>query len=100
MSGKIEDMKSMGWPMATVVAAAVLVMGALALFDKDIDRALNAIIFLLMALGYAELREIKSNTNGVNTKLLEELAEHRRNQARVTDRALESQPLNPPTEQK
>jgi hypothetical protein len=86
-------MKSMSWPMAAIVIASVLVVGGLALFDKDVNAALNAIIFLLMALGYAELREIKSNTNGSNAKLIEELAEYRRNQARITDKALESQPL-------
>lgn len=98
LSGKIQVMKSMPWPIAVVVATAILVIGALALFERDVSAVSNAILMLLVALGYAELREIKSNTNGTNTKMLEELSEYRRTQARITDRALESQPLTPPEE--
>lgn len=96
----IKDMKSMPWPLALVVTVTILVIGGLAMADKDINVVMNAILFLLMALGYAELREVKTNTNGNNTKLLEELAEYRRNQARMTDRAFDAQPtIHPPPEQ-
>lgn len=98
LSGKIEVMRSMPWPVAIVTATAILVIGALALFERDVSAVSNAILMLLVALGYAELREIKSNTNGTNTKMMEELAEYRRAQSRITDRALESQPLSPPEE--
>lgn len=74
----IEDMKSMPWPLALVVTVTVLVIGVLAVLDKDVNVVMNAILFLLMALGYAELREVKSNTNGTNTKLMQELTETRR----------------------
>ena len=86
----------MPWSLAMVVTVTILVIGTLAILDKDINVVMNAILFLLMALGYAELREVKSNTNGNNTKLLEELAEYRRDNSRMTERAFESQP--PPTE--
>ena len=98
LSGKIEVMRSMPWPVAIVTATAILVIGVLALFERDVSAVSNAILMLLVALGYAELREIKSNTNGTNTKMMEELAEYRRAQSRITDRALESQPLSPPEE--
>lgn len=92
MSGKIEDMKSMPWPLALVVTTAIIVIGALAMFNRDVNAVSNAILMLLVALGYAELREIKSNTNGNNTKMLDELAEYRRAQSRITERAFDSTP--------
>lgn len=100
--GKIQDMKNMTWPMAVVTGLALLVIGVTALMEKDVSAVSSAMLFLLVALGYAELREIKSNTNGNNNSLMEqnralieELGEYRRNAARITDRALESQPLPP-----
>lgn len=96
VSGKIHVMRSMPWPVALVVSTAILVIGALALFEKDINGVSNAILMLLVALGYAELREIKTNTNGNNARMMEELAEYRRAQNRITDKALDSPPLNPP----
>jgi hypothetical protein len=68
----IEDMKTMPWPLALVVTVSILVIGTLAILDKDVNVVMNAILLLLMALGYAELREVKSNTNGTNTKLMED----------------------------
>lgn len=91
----IDDMKSMPWPLALVVTVTVLVIGVLAVLDKDVNVVMNAILFLLMALGYAELREVKSNTNGTNTKLMEELSQTRR-ESRMRDRAQDSPPPNPP----
>jgi hypothetical protein len=83
----IKDMKTMPWPLALVVTVSILVVGTLAILDKDVNVVMNAILLLLMALGYAELREVKSNTNGTNTKLMEdnsklkeELFETRRSQ--------------------
>lgn len=91
----IEDMKSMPWPLALVVTVTVLVIGVLAVLDKDVNVVMNAILFLLMALGYAELREVKSNTNGTNTKLMEELSETRRD-SRMRDRTQDAPHPNPP----
>jgi hypothetical protein len=71
-SAMIKDMKSMPWSLALVVTVTVLVIGTLAILDKDVNVVMNAILFLLMALGYAELREVRSNTNGTNTKLMED----------------------------
>jgi hypothetical protein len=96
LSAKIEDMKNLSWPMALVLSLVVVVIGTLAFVGKDVRTVSDAILFILVALGYAELREIKSNTNGNNTKMLEELAEYRRQAARLTDKALESAPLVPP----
>lgn len=70
----ISDMKTMPWTLALVVTVSILVIGTLAILDKDINVVMNAILLLLMALGYAELREVKSNTNGTNTKLMEDNA--------------------------
>lgn len=71
-SAMIKDMKTMPWPLALVVTVSILVIGTLAILDKDVNVVMNAILLLLMALGYAELREVKSNTNGTNTKLMED----------------------------
>lgn len=91
----IDDMKSMPWPLALVVTVTVLVIGVLAVLDKDVNVVMNAILFLLMALGYAELREVKSNTNGTNTKLMQELTETRRD-SRMREWSHENPPPHPP----
>lgn len=95
-SAMIKDMKSMPWPVALVVSITILVVGVLAMFDKDVQVVMNAVILLLMALGYAELREVRSQTNGNTNKQNEELAAWRRTMTDFTTRALESQPLSPP----
>lgn len=92
----------MSWPLAAIVIVLICVIGAVALVKADVEGVSTAIITVLIALGLAELREIKSQTNGSNDTLmrqnqalLNELSEYRRNAARITDRALESQPLPP-----
>lgn len=83
----------MPWPLALVVTVTILVIGVLAVLDKDVNVVMNAILFLLMALGYAELREVKSNTNGTNTKLMQELTATR---SQMWERAHETPPPQPP----
>jgi hypothetical protein len=96
-------MRNVTWPLAAIVIALIGVIGAVALAKDDVSAVSGAIITVLIALGLAELREIKSQTNGnnqtlmvQNKALLDELAEYRRSNARITDRALESAPLGPP----
>lgn len=93
----------MPWSLASMVIAVVIVIGIVALFDKDISAVSNTILTLLVALGLAELREIRTQTNGSqsslldqNRKLMDELAHYRREAARITDRALDSAPLAAP----
>lgn len=93
-SAKIKDMKTMPWPMALVVCITIVTIGVLAVFDKDVNTVVNAILFLLMALGYAELREIKSQTNGNTASKDLELAATRRANEELIKRLLESPPLN------
>jgi len=88
--------------MAVMVSVTVMVIGAVALWDRDIGAVSNVILMLLVALGLAELREIKTQTNGSQSSLLEqnkalldELAQYRRDATRITDKALESGPLVP-----
>lgn len=88
--------------MAIMVSVAMLVIGAVAIFDRDVTAVSGAILTLLLALGLAELREIKTSTNGntsalmeQNRALMQELAQYRRDSVRITDRALESAPLMP-----
>lgn len=95
ISGKIEDMKAMSWPLAMVVTAAITVIGLLGLFQRDVAAASAAIMTLLLALGFAELREIKTNTNGTNAKMMEELTEYRRASARNFQTALENPAIAP-----
>jgi hypothetical protein len=85
-----------------MVSVAILVIGATALLDRDVAGVSAAITTILIALGLAELREIKTSTNGNTTALMEqnkalmaELAQYRRDSATFTNRALESQPLLP-----
>lgn len=95
-------MRNVNWPLAAIVISLIGVIGAVALVKGDVNAVSTAIITVLIALGLAELREIKSQTNGnnqtlmdQNKALMDELSEYRRNAARITDRALESQPLPP-----
>lgn len=101
-SGKIRVVRNVSWPLAIMVIAVVTVVGVVAVMDKDVTAVSSAILMLLIALGLAELREIKSNTNGSNNtlmeqnrKLMDELGQYRREAARMTDRAFESAPLAP-----
>lgn len=89
LSAKLQDMKSLSWPLAAVAITAMVVIGALAVMEKDIQTVSNVILLLLLSLGIAELREIKSNTNGTNTRMMDELAQNRRTQERILDKALE-----------
>ena len=93
----------MTWPLAIMVSVAMLVIGVTVVMDKDVSHVTEAIITILIALGLAELREIKSQTNGnqntlmeQNKALMNELAQYRRDAASITNRALDSQPLTPP----
>lgn len=95
ISGKIEDMKAMSWPLAMVATSAILVIGVLAFFNRDVTAVSSAIITLLLALGIAELREIKSNTNGTNAKIMNELTESRRAQAQNFQTALANPAVTP-----
>lgn len=95
ISGKIEDMKAMSWPLAMVVTTAIIVIGLLGLFQRDVAAVSAAIMTLLLALGFAELREIKTNTNGTNAKMMEELTEYRRSSARNFQTALENPAVAP-----
>lgn len=91
----ISDMKTMPWTLALVVTVSILVIGTLAILDKDVNVVMNAILLLLMALGYAELREVKSNTNGTNTKLMEDNSKLKE-ELYETRRTQETPPLPPP----
>lgn len=104
----------MSWPLALMVSIAMLVIGTTAVLDRDVAAVSGAIVTLLIALGLAELREIKTNTNGNNNQLLEqnreqnnllqeqnkalmaEIAQYRRDALNITNRALESAPLVAP----
>lgn len=83
-----------------MVIALILVIGTVAVLDRDVAAVSSAILTVLVALGLAELREIKSQTNGNNNTLMEqnralmlELAQYRRDAATITNRALDSAPL-------
>jgi hypothetical protein len=83
-----------------MVIALILVIGTVAILDRDVAAVSSAILTVLVALGLAELREIKSQTNGNNNTLMEqnrvlmqELAQYRRDAATITTRALDSAPL-------
>jgi hypothetical protein len=83
-----------------MVIAAITVIGTVALLDRDVAAVSSAILTVLVALGLAELREIKSQTNGnsntlmeQNRVLMQELAQYRRDAANITNRALDSAPL-------
>lgn len=95
-------MRNVSWPLALMVTVAILVIGATALLDRDVAGVSAAITTVLIALGLAELREIKTSTNGntsalmeQNKALMQELAQYRRDSASITNRALESAPLVP-----
>lgn len=95
-SVKIKDMKNMPWPLAMVVTVTILVIGVLAAMDKDFSAVVTAILLLLGALGYAELREIKNQTNGITAAADRERTAARLAQEDLIKRLLESPALNPP----
>ena len=88
ISAKIEDMKSLPWPLAAVAIAAIAVIGTLAMFDKDVSATANIILLVLMALGIAELREIKSNTNGTNNRILDNSERLQERHDKLMDRVI------------
>ena len=92
-SAKIDDMK-ISWPLAMVTTVAITVMGVLAMFDKDVNAFIGAILLLLGALGVAELREIKNQTNGINTAADRERTAVRLAQEDLIKKLLESPALN------
>lgn len=67
----------MSWPTAIVVTVALVVMGVLAIFGVDTSNLTWVLLSVLGGLGVGELKAIKEQTNGSNTKLLEEVAQHR-----------------------
>jgi hypothetical protein len=86
-----------------MVSMAIAVIGVTAVLDRDVAAVSGAITTVLIALGLAELREIKASTNGnqdalmqQNRALMAELAQYRRDASRVTDRAMSSPALPPP----
>lgn len=100
VSAKIQDMKNMPWPMAFVIGTAILVIGVLAALEKDFNGVVSAILLLLVALGYAELREIKNQTNGNTANRDLEIAATRRANEELIRTLLASQPISstPPPE--
>jgi hypothetical protein len=97
-SGKIDDMK-MTWPLAIVVGIALLVIGAITMFGQgDASIVVSVISLLVNAMLYGELREVKSQTNGSTSRLLEELASYREQQQKITTQALNSPALPPARE--
>lgn len=85
----------MSWPLAIMVSVAMLVIGTTALLNKDVAAVTGSILTLLIAFGVAELREIKTNTNGSNEKLMSqnqalmtELTESRQNQQQMMAKML------------
>ena len=103
LSVKIEDMRSLSWPLAAVAITAMVVIGVLAMWDKDVAAISGAITTVLLVLGIAELKEIKTQTNGTSTRMLDELAASRRTQERITDKALSNSgaitPVSPAPEE-
>jgi hypothetical protein len=100
----INFMRTVSWPLAVMVTVAMLVIGTTALFGRDVAAVSGAIITVLLALGIAELREIKAQTNGnqdammqQNRALMSELGQYRRDASRVTDMAFSSSPLVTPS---
>lgn len=95
LSGKIEDMK-MTWPLASVVIVALLVVGIIQWKGGQTSDVLTIVSVVMNAIMFAELREVKANTNGNVTRLMDEMASYRMQQNRITTQALQSPPLAPP----
>jgi hypothetical protein len=69
--GKVD--RGMAWPVVTIVAIVTLVTGGLIAFDKDATTLLvlvsAVVVPVLAAFGISELRTLKSNTNGMSTRM-------------------------------
>lgn len=85
----------MNWPLAFMVSVAMIVIGTAAFLNKDVAAVTGSILTMLIAFGVAELREIKTSTNGNTDKLLQqnqalmaELAQYRQNQQHMMSQML------------
>ena len=74
----------MPWPTAIVVSVALVVIGALSVIGSDTSDLMLIVVSVLGGMGVSELRAVKDNTNGSNTRLMEELAATRELLARAT----------------
>lgn len=94
-SGKIDDMK-MTWPFAIVVGIALIVAGVVTIRGGDTSDILTIVSLLINAVLLAEMREVKTQTNGNTSRMFEELAMYRRQAQDITNRALSSPALPEP----
>jgi len=63
----------MPWPTAIVVSVALLVIGTLSVLGADTSDLMLIVVSVLGGMGVSELKAVKDNTNGNNTRLMDEL---------------------------
>jgi hypothetical protein len=66
----------MSWPTAVVVCVAIIVIGALGVLGVDTNAITWVLVTVVGGLGVGELRAIKEQTNGTQSKLMEQAAKH------------------------
>lgn len=89
----------MTWPLAAVIVSALVAVVVTQVYGGTTNDILLIILTVLGAMNAAELREVKSNTNGGLTRLMEENANYRRQLADITNQALNSPALGTPQAQ-
>lgn len=93
-----QNMRAVSWQMTIIICVVVGGVVATGILEKDITSVGAIILTLLIALGVAELKEIKTNTNGASIakdehiqRLNEELTQYRLRDAELVAKFMEVQ---------
>lgn len=93
-----QNMRAVSWQMTIIICVVVGGVVATGILEKDITSVGAIILTLLIALGVAELKEIKTNTNGASIakdehiqRLNEELTQYRLRDAELVAKFMEAQ---------
>lgn len=82
----------MPWTQAVVVCVAIAAVTLLAVLHSDPTAVMTVILIVLGGLGYGQLSAIREQTNGTNSQLLAQVAEH----SRILAKLAGVQPTTPP----
>ncbi len=97
ISGKIEGMK-MSLPFAVVMVAALAAVVAIKAMGGDTSDIMGIVSLTFNAVLLLELREVRNQTNGTTSDLAAENRRLSRQLETITNRALDSGPLQPPSD--
>lgn len=94
---KIIRMKRVSWPAALVIVSLLVCVTVLGAMGKPVTSIVGLGTTVLLALGVSELKGLRENTNGTQTKLIDAMTHSMMysNMRQATDRERESSPYVP-----